>query len=182
MARLFFFFSLGSSWLLINGCRPHYTFSTADPLEHYQYVEDEVNRIGKTILDFAGVAATPQTDCRLLGEYHQKTVQALAASEEKLRGVEPLPRFEGFRAAALELAAFHHSYIRDLYRRWVELRCKQNATQEELQELERIGRDYRDRLYPPDNAYQEARARFVADNGLPVFFPHIEQEDYRYMK
>jgi hypothetical protein len=179
---LFFFITLVCALLLVNGCRPDYKFRTSDPLEHYQYVEEEVDRIGKTILDFAGVAATPQTDCRLLDEYHQKTVEALAASEEKLRGVEPLPLFERFSGAAVELAAFHHSYIRDRYRRWVELRCKQDATDEERQEMERIGRDYRDRLYPPDNAYQEARARFVADNGLPVFFPHIEQEDYRYMK
>jgi hypothetical protein len=165
--------------LFSNSCERSYAFRTDDPLAYYNYIDEAVNYAGKIILDFAGAAGSPQPDCRLLGESHAKAVEGLKQSQEKLVGAAPFPQSEAFGESAVALVSFHLEYIGRSYRRWIELRCKPQPTPAERLEMEKIGGEYRDGLYGPDQAYQSARARFIADHQLPVVFPHVQGEGYQ---
>jgi hypothetical protein len=168
--------------LFSHSCKRSYAFRTDDPLAYYTYLDEAVNYTGKIILDFAGTAGSPQTDCRLLGESHAKTVEGLQESKEKLLEAAPFPGGEAFGEAAVALVSFHLEYIGRSYQRWIELRCKPQPTPAERLEMEKIGREYRDGLYDPDQAYQSARARFIADHQLPVVFPHVQGDGYQDLK
>ena len=173
-----------SLWLLLlcGGCGQPYSFSTNDPLEHYRYVDETLDQVGRTILDFAGVAGSAPASCDKLADFHRRTVEDLGAAHEKLRGVEPFPKSEDYAKTAVALVGYHLEYLKGPYQKWVELRCKPDQAQQDYIEMEKIGSAYREGLYAPDDAYQAARARFIADHRLPVLFPHVQDEDYRLLK
>lgn len=168
--------------IALSGCEQTYTFETTDPMAYYQFADDEVNRAGKTILDFAGYAGVANADCVLLHQQHEQTVADLAKAKENLKGMAPFQKTTDFKDAAVALVAFHENYIRNSYKEWIEMRCKPARTSEEQAKMERIGSEYRDQLYKTDQAYQQARTRFVSAHQLPILLPPVGEDDYKFLK